>query len=166
MVEQATCQLRILLVGSEEGSQGAVLLPSLHLCNHICHIRLMSRIEDNWLLVWQVDLEFDNCRFLGMHVELKQLPAGLRGSDESGIQIVFDLIVVSAEFNRGPAPSLVDIFVDIFDRFEGEDRFHIDVTLVFGKQIGRVRDHKTVVNMVRMAHWMLNASIPAPVAGI
>ncbi len=76
------------------------------------------------------------------------------------------LIVVPAELNSGPVPSLVDILVDVFDGFEGEDRLHIDVTLVLEQEIGRVRDHKSVVHLMMTAHPMESASVPASVAGI
>ena len=73
--------------------------------------------------------------------------------------------MVSAELNSGPISSLVDILVDVFDVFEGEDRFHIDVTLVLEQEIGRVGDHKLVVHLM-MAHLMEEASVSMPVAGI
>ncbi len=77
MVEQSPCQVRIALVGFEEGGESAVPLPHLDLRNHICHFRLELRIEDHWLLTGKVDLELDHCWLLGMHVELKEAPAGL-----------------------------------------------------------------------------------------
>ena len=104
----------MVLVCLEEGCEGGVPLSHLDLFQYACHIRLVLRVIDDRLLIGEVDLEFDHCRLLCMHVEFKQAPACFRGCNESGIQIVFHFIVIPAEFDSGPISSFVDIFVDVY----------------------------------------------------
>jgi hypothetical protein len=53
-----------------------------------------------------------------MHLVGHDTPEGLTLGDISGIQILFDLVLASAELHRGAIVALVDVLVDVLDSLD------------------------------------------------
>ena len=70
-------------------------------------------------------------------------------TDIVSIEVLLCFIPVMTEFYGGAIVTLVDVLVDVLDGPHIEGEFHIDVTLKFEKEEGRVGNHPSVVH--RMA---------------
>ena len=75
-----------------------------------------------------------------MHGELKEMPACLHRPNVVTINVVLDFIHIS-NLHSSPVMSLVDILVDILDCLDRSTDFHIDVTVILGKEVRIVRDN-------------------------
>jgi len=75
-----------------------------------------------------------------VHGEFKEMPARLHRPNVASIDVVLDLIHI-ANLHSGPVMTLVDVLVDVLDGFDRSADFHIDVTVILGKEVRIVRDN-------------------------
>jgi hypothetical protein len=70
-------------------------------------------------------------RRLCMHGKFMYVPAAFNGSNVACIKVLLDLIsVLIHNLHCGSIMAFVNIFMDIFDRFNRRADFNIDVTVV------------------------------------
>src|SRR5882762_5010029 len=71
------------------------------------------------------------------------MPASLHRPNVASINVVLDFIHI-ANLNSSPVMTLVDILVDVLDCLDRSTDFHIDVTVILGKEVRIVRDYITI----------------------
>ena len=113
-------------------------------------------IKVDSLLAFKVNWQTDNFWGLMMHWSFTNVPGCLTGREVFGIQKHFYLInwccSLLTPSCRPPKShshicsirTLEDIFVEIFDDFDPHSQFHIDVTIVLGRQPRIVRHYPLI----------------------
>jgi hypothetical protein len=66
-----------------------------------------------------------------MHPKVEDSPTTLTGRNIASIEVQFHLVFTVAKLHCCTVMTLVDIFVDVFDSFDGGNALDIDMTAIF-----------------------------------
>jgi hypothetical protein len=100
-----------------------------------------------------------------LHLKEIKMPSSFTARDVSGIQVLLNLILTSAKLHGGAVVTLVHIFINVLDRFDGGDGLHIDMAAILPDEESRVTDYPAIVDMLPFDEVSL-ASVGVPGACI
>ena len=119
---------------------------TIHFVANLLRAQLETKI--NRLIFEQMHREFLHEKSLLVHEKFEQSSHRFREFDVTILQMSRDLVYVS-QFHDDSIEVLVDVLVNVFDRFHEFAALHIDVSLISTKQIRIVR-HYSLVNHAKL----------------